>query len=147
MPIAALPTTTVSAIGSCQVLSDSCSLVKELVDNALDAHATSIAIEISSNALDIIQVKDNGSGISPEDFDMICRPNCTSKITTLEDLRKLGGKSLGFRGQALASAVEMSGGLRLTTKTDKEIVAKAVEFGRSGEILRFVLSLFLRVLR
>jgi DNA mismatch repair ATPase MutL len=136
MPIAALPTTTVSAIGSCQVLTDSCSLVKELVDNALDAHATSISIEISSNVLDVIQVKDNGTGIPPNDFEMVCRRNCTSKIATMDDLRKLGGKSLGFRGQALASAAEMSGGLRLTTKTGKEVVAKAIEFGRSGDILR-----------
>jgi DNA mismatch repair ATPase MutL len=136
MQIAALPTTTVSAIGSCQVLTDSCSLVKELIDNALDAHATSIGIEISPNALDIIQAKDNGSGISPEDFEMVCKMNCTSKITTLEDLRQLGGKSLGFRGQALASAVEMSGGLRLTTKTDKDVVAKAIEFERNGGVLR-----------
>lgn len=136
MPIAALPTTIVSAIGSCQALTDSCSLVKELVDNALDADATSIGIEISLNALDFIQVKDNGTGIRPEDFDMVCRRNCTSKITSLEDLRKLGGDPLGFRGQALASAVEMSGGLRLTTKTDKEAAGKVVEFGRAGDILR-----------
>jgi DNA mismatch repair ATPase MutL len=110
MPIAALPVTTVSAIGSCQALTDSCSLIKERVDNALDAHVSSVTIEISSNILDIIQVRDNGTGISPEDLEIVCKRNCTSKTTTLGDLGKIGGKSLGFRGQALASAVEMSGG-------------------------------------
>jgi DNA mismatch repair ATPase MutL len=60
MPIAPLPDFTVRAIGSSLVLNDACSVVKELVDNALDANAASIFVEISLNTLDVIQVKDNG---------------------------------------------------------------------------------------
>ncbi|KAL8784184.1 MAG: hypothetical protein Q9195_009152 [Heterodermia aff. obscurata] len=73
MPIAALPPETVHVIGASQVLTDSASLVKELVDNALDARASAVFVEISSNALDIIQVKDNGYGIAPLDRNLICK--------------------------------------------------------------------------
>ena len=57
MPINALPSDTVRAIGACQVLTDPASLVKELIDNALDARASAIFVEISSNALDVVQVR------------------------------------------------------------------------------------------
>jgi DNA mismatch repair ATPase MutL len=60
MSIKALPQTAVRAIGAAQVLTDSSAVVKELVDNALDARATSIAVEIHANTLDSIQVRDNG---------------------------------------------------------------------------------------
>ncbi|KAL8708764.1 MAG: hypothetical protein Q9220_006406 [cf. Caloplaca sp. 1 TL-2023] len=117
MSIFALPAPTVRALGSTQVLTDSASLVKELVDNALDAHATSITIDISPNTLDIIQVKDNGDGIAPgDDRRLVCKRHCTSKIRDLEDLANVGGNSLGFRGEALASAVEMSSEIVVSTR-------------------------------
>ena len=137
MPIAALPANTVRAIGSTQVLTDSASVVKELVDNALDAHATSIFIEISVNTLDVIQVKDNGHGIAPDDRDMVCKRYCTSKIRDLDDLSNVGGSSLGFRGEALASAAEMSGGMVVTTRVDGEPVATSLNFNRQGGLIRY----------
>lgn len=139
MPIAALQQATINTIGSTSALSDPCSAVKELIENALDSGATSISIEISSNTVDTIQVKDNGSGIPPEDRKLACKWNYTSKIQTLEDLRHIGGKSFGFRGQALASIAEASGSLSITTRVGEEEVASEMNFDRSGEILRQVM--------
>lgn len=136
MSIAALNQAVANTIGSTSALSDPCSVIKELVDNALDAKATSISIELSSNKLDIIQVKDNGLGISPADFSLICKRNHTSKIKTLEDLRNVGGKSLGFRGEAMANAAEMSESVLITTRVAAEITASALKFSRTGELLR-----------
>ena len=135
MGITALPPTTVQAVGSAQVLSDSSSVVKELIDNALDAQATAISIGVSSNALDVLQVKDNGGGIGPEDREMICRRYCTSKLRSMEELSLVGGRTLGFRGEALASAADLSGGLVVTTRIEGESVAACLKFERSGEIL------------
>lgn len=137
MPIAALPQTTVRAIGSTSVISDPCSVVKELLDNALDASASSLQIEISQNTLDVIQLKDNGCGIPTEDHPKVCKHAFTSKIETVDDLRNVGGSSLGFRGEALASVAEMSGAVTITTRTASEVTAATLKFGRDGELTRF----------
>jgi DNA mismatch repair ATPase MutL len=134
MPIAPLPDSTVRAIGSSLVLNDACSVVKELIDNALDAIATSITVEISLDTLDIIQVKDNGQGIGVEDRQLVCKRGCTSKIKTFEDLDKLGGSFLGFRGEALASVAELSEAVALTTRVDGEVVGTTLKFGRDGSL-------------
>jgi DNA mismatch repair ATPase MutL len=101
MPIAALPQETTRLICSTLALTDTTSVIKELIDNALDARADSISVEISANTLDIIQVKDNGTGIDIQDRLLLCKRGHTSKIRTIEDLASLGGSSLGFRGEAL----------------------------------------------
>lgn len=138
MPIAALPKDTVRTLGSTQVLTDSASVVKELVDNALDARASSILVEISANALDILQVKDNGYGIAPIDRVLVCKRYCTSKIESFDDIASIGGDSLGFRGEALASAAEMSGSFIVTTKIEGEATATSLSIGRQGQIVRCV---------
>ncbi|BCS02015.1 putative DNA mismatch repair protein [Aspergillus luchuensis] len=135
MPIAALSPEAVRAIGSASVISDPCSIVKELLDNALDATATSVFIEISQNTLDVIQVKDNGHGIPTSDHPFVCKRTFTSKIQSVEDLRTIGGKSLGFRGEALASAAEVSGGVTITTRVPHEPVGSSIKYGRNGELL------------
>lgn len=142
MPITALPKSTAQAIGSTSVISDPCSVVKELLDNALDASATSVGIEISQNTLDLIQAKDNGHGIPSEDHAFVCRRTFTSKIQTLDDLRRVGGKSLGFRGQALASAAEISGAVNIFTRAESESVGTCIKYGRNGELSRCVCCLF-----
>jgi DNA mismatch repair ATPase MutL len=136
MPITALPPPTVRAIGSTSTISDPCSLAKELLDNSIDASASSIAIEISQNTVDFVQVKDNGHGIPATDHALVCRRAFTSKIHTLEDLRNVGGKSLGFRGEALASAAEVSGSLTISTRVDVEPVGSSLKYGRNGELIR-----------
>lgn len=137
MPITALPANTVRAIGSSQALTDSASVVKELIDNAIDGRATSIIIEVSANTLDDIRVKDNGHGIAPDDRAMICTRYCTSKIRDLHDLENIGGRSLGFRGEALASAADMSGSLTVTTRIEGEDAAVELKFDRKGQILGY----------
>lgn len=137
MTIAVLPSHTVRAIGSTQALTDSASLVKELVDNALDAQSTSVTVEISSNALDIIRVTDNGHGIAPIDRPLVCKRYCTSKINDLDDLAIIGGTSLGFRGEALASAVELSGALTVTTRIVGEATAVSLKLGQNGEVTKY----------
>ncbi|KAL8780019.1 MAG: hypothetical protein Q9213_006663 [Squamulea squamosa] len=134
MTIAALPSQTVRAIGSTQALTDSASVVKELVDNALDAQATSISIDVATNAIDVIQVKDNGHGIDPIDRPLVCKRYCTSKIRDLDDLAIIGGASLGFRGEALASAVELSGGLTVITRIMGEATAVNLKVSQKGEV-------------
>lgn len=136
MPISGLPDSTLRAITSTLALNDSVSVVKELVDNALDAKATTIAIEISANTLDVIQVKDNGTGIGVEDRQLICKRGCTSKITTIEDLERLGGTSLGFRGEALASVADLSHSVTLTTRVDGETAGSMLKYGPTGTLLR-----------
>lgn len=135
MSIKALPQTAVRAIGAAQVLTDSSAVVKELIDNALDAKATSIAVEIHANTIDSIQVRDNGHGIPPQDRPLVARRYCTSKLTDAKDLASIGGSSLGFRGEALASAAEMSGGLTVTTRVEGEQVATALKIDQQGEVV------------
>ncbi|KAJ6186570.1 hypothetical protein N7519_007871 [Penicillium mononematosum] len=134
MPIEALPQKTIRAIGSTSVISDPYSVVKELIDNALDASTTSLHIEISQNTLDVIQIKDNGHGISPEDQQYVCKRAFTSKIQTLDDLKNVGGSSLGFRGEALASVAELSGALAVTTRVESEVAGRCLKYGRNGEL-------------
>lgn len=137
MPIEALPPSTVRAIGSTSVISDPCSVVKELLDNALDASATSVFIEISQNTVDLIQVKDNGHGIPVGDHAFVCKRAYTSKIQTVDDLRKLGGSSLGFRGEALASAAEVSGSVHVITRIDTQPVGSLLKYGRDGDLIKY----------
>jgi DNA mismatch repair protein MutL len=134
MSIKALPQTAVRAIGAAQVLTDSSAVVKELVDNALDARATTIAVEIHANTLDSIQVRDNGHGIPPQDRLLVARRYCTSKLTNADELASIGASSLGFRGEALASAAEMSGGMTVTTRVEGEQVATTLKINQQGEI-------------
>lgn len=132
--IKALPPTTVRQLGSSQVLVDPSSVVKELVENALDARATAIFVDIAANTIDSTQVKDNGHGIPAEDRSLICRRYCTSKIRDFDELRDVGGKWLGFRGEAMASMAEMSGALGIITRVEGEPVAVLLKFRRNGEI-------------
>lgn len=135
MGIQALPTSTVRTLGASQVLNRVDSVVKELIDNALDANATSIAVELSSNTLDRIQVRDNGHGVPPDDRLLVARPHCTSKIGSEDDLKDIGGSSLGFRGEALASIAEMSGSLVVSTRVEGEQVATALKINQQGEVI------------
>ncbi|KAJ5630352.1 DNA mismatch repair protein C-terminal [Penicillium longicatenatum] len=134
MPIEALPPATVRAIGSTSVISDPCSVVKELIDNSLDAGSSSVMIEISSNTVDVIQLKDNGHGIPTEDHPYVCRHTYTSKIQTLDDLKNVGGMSFGFRGEALASVAEMSGCITITTRIASEIIGSSLKYERDGQL-------------
>lgn len=136
MAIQALAAAAIQAVGASQVLLDPAAAVKELVDNSLDAHASAVAVDLSSDidALHVIQVRDNGHGIAPLDRPLLCRPHCTSKLATHEQLRALGASSLGFRGQALAAAAQLCRSLSITTRVDGEQLAVALKFGLDGAV-------------
>ncbi|KAJ9157385.1 hypothetical protein NKR23_g712 [Pleurostoma richardsiae] len=122
MPISALPEATVRLLGSPLVITTPVSVVKELVENAIDARATSIEVLVSRNTVDKIQVRDNGDGIASCDYDCLGRRGRTSKLRSFEEIRLVGGTSFGFRGEALASANAL-GMITITTRTSTDPVA------------------------
>ncbi len=93
------------------------SVVKELLENAIDAGATSIEIHLKDAGKELIHIKDNGSGIAREDIEKIFQRHATSKITAIEDLEKL--HSMGFRGEALYSIAAVSD-VTLTSRTSQD---------------------------
>lgn len=122
MPIIALSADTVRLLGSPTVITTPVDLIKELLENSIDARATSVDILVSQNIIDRIDVRDNGDGIHSDDYDSLGRAGHTSKITSFEDIHNLGGNTFGFRGQALASANNL-GSILVTTKSSDDPTA------------------------
>ncbi|KAK1688205.1 hypothetical protein BDP55DRAFT_548105 [Colletotrichum godetiae] len=131
MSISQLSQATVRQLGSSAVIPSPVSLVKELVENAIDANANNVEIRISANAIDNIQVRDNGHGICFEDYDALGRWSHTSKLRTFDELQCKGGQTLGFRGDALASVNAISK-LTITTRTIQDQVATLLVLNPKG---------------
>jgi len=106
MPIIILPKEVASKIAAGEVVERPVSVVKELLENSIDAGATEISIKIEQAGRKIIEVIDNGEGIAYEESDIALLRYATSKISSSEDLEKI--ESLGFRGEALASIAAIS---------------------------------------
>ncbi|TVR67780.1 MAG: DNA mismatch repair endonuclease MutL [Spirochaetaceae bacterium] len=104
--IALLPPEVSRRIAAGEVIEKPASVVRELLDNALDAGATMVDVTWTEGGSESIRVRDDGNGMSREDLELCWKPHATSKIRTLEDLDH--SRSLGFRGEALASIAAVS---------------------------------------
>lgn len=130
--IKALEGQTVHQIQSGQVIVDLCSVVKELVENSLDAEATSIEVRFKNNGLDSIEVQDNGIGVSSDNYETIALKHYTSKLNSYDDLTSL--ETFGFRGEALSSLCALSRFHIVTARVDQAPKGTRLEFETSGQL-------------
>ncbi len=121
---------TINKIAAGEVIERPANVVKELVENSIDAGATKIIIEIKNGGKTLVKIVDNGKGISANDIPLSLERHATSKIRKIEDLEHT--YSMGFRGEALASIASISE-LTMTTKTAEENGTKIT--AEAGEIL------------
>lgn len=116
--IRVLDQSTINQIAAGEVVERPSSIVKELVENAVDANSTAVTVEIKGGGIDFIRITDNGCGIEKEQVRKAFLPHATSKIRSASDLETVA--SLGFRGEALSSIASVAK-VELVTKTDEGI--------------------------
>ncbi len=131
--IQVLDNNTIDQIAAGEVVERPASVVKELTENAIDAGADAITVEIKNGGIEFIRVTDNGCGIEKEDMETAFLRHATSKIRSIEDLRNVS--SMGFRGEALASIASVSK-VTMITKTKDSLMGYRLEVdgGEAGQV-------------
>ena len=122
---------TINKIAAGEVIERPASVVKELVENSIDAGATNITVEIQNGGISKIRIIDNGSGMSKDDLEFAFERHATSKIRKADDLENV--KSMGFRGEALASIAAIAH-VELVTKTENDEIGHKIIL-EGGKIL------------
>ena len=108
---------TINKIAAGEVIERPASVIKEMVENSIDAGATNITVEIKNGGISYIRIVDNGKGIASDDLEMAFERHATSKIRSADDLQLV--KSMGFRGEALASIAAVAN-VELVSKTEEQ---------------------------
>ncbi|XP_064182833.1 PMS1 protein homolog 1 isoform X3 [Anguilla rostrata] len=127
-----LPPETIRLLSSSQVITSVLNVVKELLENSLDAGASSVDVKLENYGLDHIEVRDNGCGIKAADAPVMAARHYTSKISSHQDLEHL--ETYGFRGEALGSICAVSEVI-LTTKTAEEDISTQYTLDLTGKII------------
>ncbi len=124
---------TINKIAAGEVIENPAAAIKEMVENSIDAGATSVTIEVKNGGKTLIKITDNGKGILKDDLPLAIERHATSKLRQIEDLEKID--SFGFRGEALASIASISK-MTIISKTEKDVTANKIKI-EAGEITEF----------